>query len=95
MTVWEHLVTNSTLAEADGDAWEHLTNPSGEGGGTDRLVPYDSLELNIKLDRMDVNIEKRTLNIDMKQKELSVDFGIKVQNINIEKTNKEVKNGCS
>ena len=33
MTVWEHLVFNSTLAEADGDAWEHLVNPSGEGGG--------------------------------------------------------------
>jgi len=33
MTVWDHLVANSTLAEEDGDAWEHLTNPSGEGGG--------------------------------------------------------------
>ena len=33
MTVWDHLVANSTLAEADGDAWEHLINPSGEGGG--------------------------------------------------------------
>ena len=33
MDTWEHLVANSTLAEADGDAWEHLTNPSGEGGG--------------------------------------------------------------
>lgn len=32
MTYWEHLVTNSTLLEADGDVWEHLTNPSGEGG---------------------------------------------------------------
>ena len=33
MTYWEHLVANSTLAEAGGDVWEHLTNPSGEGGG--------------------------------------------------------------
>ncbi len=33
MDVWEHLVANSTLSEGDGDAWEHLINPSGEGGG--------------------------------------------------------------
>ena len=32
MSVWEHFVANSTLAEGDGDAWEHLTNPSGTGG---------------------------------------------------------------
>ena len=33
MTYWEHLVANSTLAEAEGDVWEHLLNPNGEGGG--------------------------------------------------------------
>lgn len=38
MTVWDHLVSNSTLAEAEGDAWEHLINPSGEGGGGDIII---------------------------------------------------------
>ena len=38
MTVWEHLVFNSTLAEADGDAWEHLIYPNGEGGGGDIII---------------------------------------------------------
>lgn len=28
MTFWEQMVSNSTLAEADGDMWDHLTNPS-------------------------------------------------------------------
>lgn len=38
MTVWEHLVANSTLAEGDGDAWDHLTHPSGTGGSGDIII---------------------------------------------------------
>ena len=33
MSIWEMAVANSTLAEGDGDFYEHLANPSGDGGG--------------------------------------------------------------
>lgn len=53
MTVWDHLVANSTLAETAGDAWEHLTNPSGEGGGGDIIV---NSEINYLFDEADDTI---------------------------------------
>ena len=95
MTVWEHLVNNSTLAEAEGDAWEHLTNPSGTGGGTDRLIPYDDLFLNIQIDRMSIDMQKNTLDIEVQRKEIDVELGTKTLSIDIQNINKEVDNGCN
>ncbi len=75
MTVWEHLVANSTLAEAEGDAWEHLTNPSGEGGGgLDRLVPYGHLSLSVETGPMSVDIEKRVLEANIEKRVLEIDI---------------------
>ena len=33
MTAWNYLITNSTLLEDEGDAWEHLINPKKGGNG--------------------------------------------------------------
>ena len=94
MTAWEHMVANSTLDEADGDAWEHLINPSGEGGG-DRLVPYADLFLDIQIDRMSVDMQKDTLNIEVQSKEIDVELGTNTLSIDIQNQNKEVDNGCN
>ena len=95
MTFWDHLVNNSTLAEAEGDTWEHLINPSGEGGGADRLVPYDDLLLDIQVDRMGVDMQKNTLNIEVQRKEIDVELGTNTLSIDIQNQNKEVDNGCN
>jgi len=42
MDAWSILKANSTLES--GDAWEHLTNPSGEGGGIIIKTEVDSLK---------------------------------------------------
>lgn len=54
MTVWEWLVSNSSLAEADGDAWEHLTHPSSVGGASVQIgeavpIKISAIENTIKL----------------------------------------------
>ena len=72
MDVWETLVAGSTLSEDDGDAWEHLTNPSGTVGETTRFIPYNDLVLDIVTGPMTVDIEKRILEIDIQTEDIDI-----------------------
>ncbi len=94
MTTGEQLDLISTVTNVS--ALTHLLNPSGEGGGgTDRLVPYDDLVLNIQIDRMSVDLTTKTLDIEVQTKEINVELGTKTLEIDIEKTTKEINNVCN
>ncbi len=100
MTTGEQLDNISTVSNVS--ALTHLMNPSGEGGGVDRLVPYDELTLNLLVDTLGIDIisptaileilgdPTRTIEVDITPREsiLNIDIGdIEAQ---IESSNLEV-----
>ena len=93
MTTGQQLDNISTVNNVS--ALIHLMNPSAYGGGTDRLIPYDDLVLDIQIDRMSVDMQNNTLNIEVQRKEIDIELGTNVLSIDIENKNKEVDNGCN
>ena len=87
MTIWEHIVENSTLDEADGDFWEHLTNPSGKGSGVilnseiDYLLDSENITYFIE-DDYDIIMEVE--NVDLLTESDVNDLVAEEENINIE-----------
>ena len=67
----------------------------GEGGGADRLIPYDDLVLDIQIDRMSVDMQKKKMTIEVQRKEIDAELLTKYLTIDIENKIKEVDNGCS
>ena len=94
MDAWEHMVANSTLDEADGDAWEHLMNPSGEGGGDDVLVPVENITVEAMRSSHIINIDDMDIQVDIESKHhiIEVDDDVVVR---IENNNKEITNVCN
>lgn len=93
MDFWETLVANSSLAEVDGDVWEHLTNPSA-GNDSPRFIPYDDLVLDIQIDRMTVDMQNNILEIDVQTKDIDIEFYTTEFSVDIENTELEIDSTC-
>lgn len=67
----------------------------GEGGGTDRLIPYDDLVLNLEIDTLSIDLQTDTLDIEIQSKEIDAQIESREMMIDIQTTNKEIDNGCN
>ena len=65
MTAFDWVKANSTLTI--GTFFEHLKNPSGEGGGSGETVfiPIDQFEANMKLETYEANLDIISLTADI------------------------------
>ena len=75
MDMWEYVVANSSLAESDGDFWEHLTNPRQTTVvDVERLVPYDYVGANLLLDSIGINMVKYELEVNIEHLEVEANI---------------------
>ncbi len=70
-------------------------NPSGEGGGTDRLIPYDELILDLELPTMSIDVASSVMAIEIQRKMIDAELSGKYLSIDLQITNKEIDNVCN
>ncbi len=93
MTTGEQLDNISTVSNTT--ALIHLMNPSGEGGGTDRLIPYDEIVLDLQIPTMSIDLAASTMAIEIQRKEIDAEISGRYLSIDLQITNKEINNVCS
>jgi len=92
MTTGEQLDNISTVSNTT--ALIHLMNPSGEGG-TDRLIPYDEIVLDLQIPTMSIDLAASTMAIEIQRKEIDAEISGRYLSIDLQITNKEINNVCS
>ena len=91
MDMWEYVVANSTLAEGDGDFWEHLSNPKQSTiAEVERLVPYSDIYANLLLDVIGINMVKSELEVNIEHTEIEADITVDTFTIDALQQIKEV-----
>ena len=94
MDVWENLVANSTLAEGDGDAWEHLINPSGEGGGGITIIKIKSFKVAITKVNYRIMVDSSIHKITIPKITYKIVYKPETLAVAIKPTNVIITKGC-
>lgn len=89
-TLWEVVTGNSTLPVAPGNTfWDHINNPSGEGGGDGEPYPVFYQDIQVAAHVPDIRVETTLPKIEIETADVSVqaddrDISINTPTINVE-----------